>query len=296
MQPRSGRLAAVVAVALVVTAACGGDDDDSGGGVIEEQVVRPGITAIEDEAPEAACGLDVSTLSAALESFALLEGSPAPNEAALVATGYLREESSLLDVVDGRIVAQDPSCEGAVPRPPPGSTPLTAPATDVGDIVTSVEPAAPLTPDEVLATMTDTDITAYGGIECATEIAAISAAGQAFVLREGRNPDSLDDLAGDLDRPITLWTFDPESQALVPAPGSACTDAFRQSADAQQGSACAAERATLETAVEAYVAQDGDPPDSEQALIDAGLLAAPIDAFDLDATATVVPAPDSPCA
>ena len=284
------RVLAAGALALVVSA-CADDE----GGAIEDNVVRPAVTAL-DAAPAAACGQDIAALTAALDSYATLEGAPAPNESALVATGYLREESELLDVIDGQIVAEDPACDDVVPKITPTSTPMTAPATIVGDIVTSTEPApAPMTTDEVLATMTEADVTAYGGVECATEIAAISAAGQAFIVREGRNPNSLDELAGDLDREIALWTFDAETQALAPAIGSPCPDVFRESADAQQASICSSERATLEVAVEAYVAQEGTPPPGEQALVDAGFVRTLIDAYDLDAAGAVVPAADSPC-
>jgi hypothetical protein len=219
----------LMAVGAVALTACGGGDGEGTGGVIEENVVRPGITAIDD-ASALSCDADVRALDAALQSYEMLEGSPAPDEQALVDAGYLRSPSDLVDVVGGLIVAQDPGCAAAVPAAPiatapSGSAPLTAPATDVGEIVTSVAPLQATT-DQVLATMSEIDIDSYGGIDCATEIAAISAAGQAFVAREGRNPDSLDDLADDLDRAIALWAFDADRQSLVPAEGSPCPDAF----------------------------------------------------------------------
>jgi hypothetical protein len=218
---RSGPARAVaLGVLTTVLVACNGGD---GGGVIEDEVVRPGITAL-DEGAGAACGQDLATLQLAVDTYATLEGSPAPNESALVATGNLREESELLDVIDGQIIAQAPACEAVVPKITPTETVMTAPATTIGDIVTSTEA---LTTDDVLATMTEADIAAYGGIECATEIAAVSAAGQAFIAREGRNPNSLDELSDDLDREIVLWTFDPDAQALAPVDGSGCPDAFR---------------------------------------------------------------------
>jgi hypothetical protein len=282
-----GRASFVIAGALALALAACGD----GGGAIEDNVVRPGVTALEG-APTAACGQDIAALTAALDSYATLEGAPAPDESALVATGYLRDESDLLDVIDGQIVAQDVACDDVVPKITPTSTPMTAPATTIGDIVTSTEQ---MTTDDVLATMTEADVSAYGGVECATEIAAISAAGQVFIIREGRNPNSLVELSDDLDREITLWTFDGDAQALAPADGSSCPDAFRESADAQQASICDSERATLEVAVEAYLAQEGSPPPDEQTLVDAGLIRTLIDAYDLDDTGTVVPAPDSPC-
>lgn len=212
--------------ALVLTACSGGDGE---GGVIEENVVRPGITAIDD-ASALACDGDVQAVGAALQSYEMLEGSPAADEQALVDAGYLRSPSELVDVVDGQVVAQNPDCAAALPAAPlatapSGSAPMTAPATDVGEIVTSVDPLQSTT-DQVLSTMSEIDIASYGGIECATEIAAISAAGQVFIAREGREPLSLDELANDLDRAITLWTFDTARQALVPADGSPCPDSF----------------------------------------------------------------------
>lgn len=210
--------------ALVLTACSGGDGE---GGVIEENVVRPGITAIDD-ASALACDGDVQAVGAALQSYEMLEGSPAADEQALVDAGYLRSPSELVDVVGGQIVAQDPGCAAAltatpIATAPSGSAPMTAPATDVGEIVTSVDPAQS-TAEGVFATMSDTEIASYGGVDCATEIAAIIAAGEVFFARESREPVALDELAGDLEREITLWTFDPERQTLVPAPGSPCTD------------------------------------------------------------------------
>jgi hypothetical protein len=216
-------LAVVVAVVVMMAAACsdvGGDGAIDG---IEDDVVRPGLTAIE-QVPALACDADVQTVVVALESYETLEGVPAPDQQALVDGGYLRTASVLVDVVDGAIVVQNPDCGPAVAGAP---APLTAPAIDVGEIVTSAAPLLTST-DEVLAAMSEADIAAYGGVVCATEIAAVSAAGQRFVTREGRNPESLDDLAGDLDREITLWDLDAERQILVPADGSPCLDAFAQ--------------------------------------------------------------------
>lgn len=222
-------LTGLLAVGALVLTACSGGDGEGTGGVIEENVVRPGITAIDD-ASALSCDADVQAVGAALQSYELLEGAPAPDEQALVDAGYLRSPSELVDVVGGQIVAQDPGCAATltatpIATAPSGSAPMTAPATDVGEIVTSVAPVQATT-DEVLATMSEIDIESFGGIECATELAAISAAGQAFVAREGRNPDSLDELADDLDRTITLWTFDADRESLVPAAGSPCPDAF----------------------------------------------------------------------
>lgn len=92
------------AIALgVAVAACGGSVDGSDRGVIRENVIEPGITAIE-QASDLACGADAEALRTALEAYELLEGAPAADEAALIDAGRLREASELYDVVDGRIV------------------------------------------------------------------------------------------------------------------------------------------------------------------------------------------------
>jgi len=220
------RSATIAALAVAGLCACSGE-----GGAIQENVVEPGITAIDD-AQALRCDADAETLRVATQSFEMLEGSPAENEGALLAGGYIREESDLFDIVDGQLIAVEPNCKGSVPvTAPSGSAPLTAPATDVGEIVTETEPSLPtMNADEVLATMTEDDIAAAGGTECARELAAIFAAGQTFVAREGRDPESLADLAGDLDAKPTLWTLDQDAKTLVPAPGSPCSDIFGETA------------------------------------------------------------------
>ncbi|MBI5090526.1 MAG: hypothetical protein HZB15_17160 [Actinobacteria bacterium] len=56
------------------------------------------------------------------------------------------------------------------------------------------------------------------------------------------------------------------------------------------GVACQADRATLEVAIEAYVALYGDAPVDEQQLVDAGLLRDVVPGWDLGANGAVVPA------
>lgn len=224
LRPASGLLAVSL---IAVLAACGGGDDGDGGGAIEENVVEPGITAIDD-ATRLACDGDADTLRAAIEQFELLEGSTPDSEAALVATGYLKEESERFDVVDGRLEAVDQACKGSVPATTPnGSVPLTAPATDLGQIITNDQV---LTAAEVFATMTADDIAAFGGEACARELADIFAAGEAFTAREGREPENLDDLESDLESPVTRWAYDGTDDRLVPADGSPCPDVFAESA------------------------------------------------------------------
>lgn len=101
--------AALAASALL--AACGGADGSSGG-AIRENVVEPGITAI-DEADQFACDTDRRMLEVAIEAYAVFTGDPPPDEAALVDADFIRARSELWDVVDGDIVVQGPACADA---------------------------------------------------------------------------------------------------------------------------------------------------------------------------------------
>lgn len=219
-----GRLTAALVALALAGMACSGADDEAAG-PIEENVVAPGVTAI-DQATAAVCEREADNLRRLLDEFEVIEGAPAESESALVATGYLTEESELFDVVDGRLEAVTPACKSAVPvTAPSGSAPLTAPATEVGQIVTDEQL---LSADEVFGAMTDDDVTAFGGEACARELADILAAAERYLAREGANPTSLDDLADDLEREVNLWELDPTGAFLVPAPGSPCPDVFSQ--------------------------------------------------------------------
>jgi hypothetical protein len=201
-----GRLNRVIiaTAALAVAAGC------SEGGPIEENVVRPGITAIE-QASALGCGNDAATLRTALDAYELLEGTPAPDEQALIDGEYLRDESDLWDIVDGRLVAVDPDCGSAETDLP-----------QAVEIVTSTEP--PQTVDQVLAGFTADDVAALGGDECARQLAAVLAGIDQFITQEGRQPDNLDELAdaGYFVEPITLWHV--VDDVLVPVSDSGCTD------------------------------------------------------------------------
>ena len=111
--------AVVVALLMTVAAGCA-QVDGTDRGAIRENVIEPGITAI-DESRAFACDSDASTLRTALEFYELAAGVPAPDEAALVDGGYIRSGSELWDVVDGRLVARHPDC---------GDVTTTLPATE----------------------------------------------------------------------------------------------------------------------------------------------------------------------
>jgi hypothetical protein len=272
--------ASVVAVAATL-AACGGDDGT--GGAIEENVVRPGITAMEN-ASALACDSDAQALRVAIESYTMLEGEPPPDEVALVAASYLRSESELHDVVEGQVVPVDPGCGGT------GSVPPTAPpVTDVGQIVTSTDP--PLTPDQMMAELTPEEIGQVGGEACARELVTIFTAGQNYVAEQGEDPESLDDLVqgGYLETPITLWVVDGDN--LLPAEGSGCVDL--ETADRM--TSCTGDARTLLIAREAHFVQNPGGSEPTQAdLVAEGFLAVPSEVVDLDG-GVVVAVPGGPC-
>ena len=95
---------------------------------------------------------------------------------------------------------------------------MTAPSTDLGEIVTSTEP--PLTPEQMLAEFTPEEIAEVGGQECAGELASLFVAAQNYVAEQGKDPETIDDLAGYLDQTIELWVV--QDGSLAAAPGSGC--------------------------------------------------------------------------
>lgn len=192
----------VLAALAVAAAAC------SEGGAIEENVVRPGITAIQEDAPAAACAVNAATLRSAIESFTLLEGDPPSDEQALVDAGYLRETTSDWDVADGELVAENPAC-GEV-----GELPVTT-----IDIVTETEA---LDAADVYGAFDETAIDAIGGEACARELAAIIAAAETYLTDRDAEPDDIEALvtAGYLPQQPSLWQL--VDAQLVPAEGSGC--------------------------------------------------------------------------
>jgi hypothetical protein len=199
-----GRLTPALAViGAALLASCGGGD----GGVIEQNVIRPGITAI-DQAGDLQCSQDASALRTAIDAYEMLEGQPPINEQVLIDGQYLREPSDVWDVVDGELVATDPGCGGA--------------DTDIPEteIVTSTEP--PPSPEDVLVGFSAEQISAVGGLDCARELAEIFSAGERFIAASGAEPQDFQDFidAGVLDELPKLWTTN--GDALVPVEGSGC--------------------------------------------------------------------------
>ena len=201
LQGRLTRVACAFA-ALALIAGC------SEGGPLEENVVRPGITAIQ-QASELACNSDASSLRTAMEAYELLEGVPAADEGALVAAEYLRHESDLWDIADGRLVPVDPGC-GGVPTDPPETV----------EIVTS--PEQPKSAEELFADFSAAQVAAVGGVACARELAAIFSGAERFVVGVGSDPDDLQQLVeqGYLDSLPELWRI--ADDELVPSSDSGC--------------------------------------------------------------------------
>lgn len=202
-----GRLTLAAATAVVLSTACAGVDGTERG-AIRENVIEPGITAIDDASTQA-CGSEASSFRTALEAYEIVEGEPAADEQALIDAGLLRAESELWDVVDGRLVAEDPGC---------GDIPVTVPA---AEIITD-DAAGVLSVSDVLATLDDEDIAAVGGTECARQLAVVVAGAARYANREGIEPDTFADAEGDFDEPVTMWRL--VDDTLRPAPDSDCID------------------------------------------------------------------------
>ncbi len=282
LQGRVIRSCVAALVAALVLGACGG-------GAIEDNVVRPGITAME-QASALACSNDAQALDQAIQMYTQLEGSAPHDQAALVATRYLREPSTLHHVVDGQIVPVDPGCggTGVVATTPSGSPPMTAPSTDVGEIVTSTEV---LTPQQMLAEFTPDEIAEVGGEECAGELASLFVAAQNYVSEQGKDPETIADLQAYLDQTIDLWLL--ETDTLVPAPDSGCVALDSTPADA--AAACQAGTKTLQVARQAYFAQMGQGAEpTQQQLVDIGFLRELNPDLDLSG-GTVVAVPGGAC-
>jgi len=131
--------------------------------------------------------------------------------------------------------------------------------------VTSDEPATIGTVEDALASLGgDQFVSAAGGIECATEIAVVVLAAQAYAEVNGTEPAQLADLDDFLERPIKRWVWQPESEIVVPAPGSGCIDTFSEDDGPTR---CEIERKTLEVASEAYRAQHDRYPRSQVDLL-----------------------------
>ena len=255
-----------------------------------EQLERTGVTAIE-QASALSCSQDAETLRQAIQIYTELEGKPPADETALVTDGNLREPSKLYDVVDGQIVPTDPGCggTGAVATTPDGSVPMTAPATDVGQIVTSTEPQQ--TSEQMLASFTPEDIAEVGGHDCALELASIYVASEKYVAAQGKDPQTLDDLAAYLDQPIDLWQV--ENDTLVPAPESGCIALDTTPQDQVAG--CQTDAKTLAIGREAYLAQLGEGAEpTQQQLVEVGFLREAFTDVDLS-NGEVVAVAGGPC-
>lgn len=198
----------LVTAALVVPLACGGADS-GGGGAIEDNLIRPGITAIND-ARTLTCGTNERLLLDAIELYEVVNGDAPADEAALIDAGFLREATTDFDIVDGRLVPENPDC-GTAAAPAPTDVDI---VTDVGSIPTV---------DELFGLYDAEFIAQVGGPACARQLAVIAVAGLRYEDREGTAPLTFDDLQGDLDEPVTDWTYDAAADQLAPADGSPCT-------------------------------------------------------------------------
>ena len=65
---------------------------------------------------------------------------------------------------------------------------------------------------------------------------------------------------------------------------------------AASSAGCDLDRSTLTTAIELFVALNGEPPTSEQELVDVQMIVEPTENYDIDADGDIVAPPGSPCA
>ena len=274
------RIVALAAVALWLTACGGGPTtggpagpSDSQGSTGTTDVLAITTTSTATTAPPSTstlvpdeCQQDRHTLEVAVEAFFAGEGRVPDAERELVDTGMLLAESGSYDLVDGEIVR--------VVGAPCDYEPI--------------QTANPLTADRVFGSWPDSLVERYGGPDCALEQAAVMAAGQNFINRENRVPETLADLDGDLDRPVVLWQW--SENRLIPVEGSGCSDLDQ----ADPTRACQAEKRTLEVAREAYLAQNGAATEpTEDDLVTAGYLRTASEPLALlDGVITAVPGGD----
>lgn len=195
------RLTVLAAGLLGLTACADGD-------AVEEAVVEPGLTAVADAAPAAVCAANASALRSAIEAYTLMEGAPPPDEQALVDAGRLREATTEWDVVDGELVVEDPAC-GPDDQQPVATL----------DIVTDAEPVDAAA---IYAAFDPATIEAVGGEACARELAAIAAAGEAFLAGRGTEPADLDELVAAGELPALPERWELVDAELVPTPDGGC--------------------------------------------------------------------------
>lgn len=296
-------LAALTVSALGLgLAACGDDDVEVARGESTVDTVEP--TAAADDVPAGStaaptttaapaatmvtvaeptgttdCEPYQKTLEVAIEAYVAMDGAYPATEADLVEAGFIREEiaSHDFDPVTGDVfLAPGVTCA------PPRDTTLPS------ETATGIETVSAET---IYADFEASDtVEAVGGPECARELAEIAAAGLVFIEREGRDPESLDELAGDLDVEIELWQFDPENETLLAAPGSGCVD-LDQATPPGSDDVCTADRNTMQVAVEAYLAQFGsDELPDEADLLSARFLRVESDLYDvIDGEVIAVP-------
>ena len=108
-----------------------------------ETLERTGVTAIE-QASVLACNQDAEVLLQAIQIYTELEGKPPADKAprwSPTATSASRRSCTTSSTDGSRPSTPDAGARASSPPTPSGSPPMTAPSTDLGEIVTSTEPA-----------------------------------------------------------------------------------------------------------------------------------------------------------
>lgn len=270
-----------LAVAVVLITGCGNDQQAAS----ELPSVDVAASTLPTTSPATApvpatmtqtseCEQDRKTLEVGVEAYYAQNGSY-PDSTAELAGEYTRAD----------LTSYTLGPDGSIERVP--GAPCVIPSSEG-----SATSQPPRTADEFYAMLSEDDIAGFGGPECAIEVAVVLVASQLFIDREWREPVSLDELADDLERPITLWAFDADRRTLIPAAGSPCVDYWGE-LDTQQET-CDGQFMTLITANEAYYAMNGSYPNSQQDLLEQQMIREQIDGFTV-AGGSVVPDVGSAC-
>jgi hypothetical protein len=221
LQGRLTKVAALAIAGIVALSACGVDGTERD--ALRENVIEPGITAL-NQSEQLACDGDAATIRLAMDAYELFERQPAPDEQALIDGEFLGGESDRWDVVDGRLLAQDPDCGTVLPPEPLPLPEIVTESKPTGEVVTENNPIGLIGVERLLAELTTDDVAELGGSECARQLAVFATGVERYRSESGLMPEAMTQLEeGDFFvEPITLWRFSETEEQLVPADGSPC--------------------------------------------------------------------------
>lgn len=208
--------------------------------------VRPTLVGMADPPPESSSGESVAAPGAS-------PGEPPPGGWPQLRTGRPADRYS----PPVQVPRAGPMIESAPPPPAPGS-PL---------------PYRPVASSRGPRFSGRSIVGGLGLLTVLLTVAILAVLGAKVMGSVGTSAESAPDVAAD----VTVGA-DPAAPGSDPAPAGAGTN---PSTGAATSARCAAERATLETASDAYLALLGAPPSDQRALVDEGLLRESIETYSL---------------